>query len=260
MAKTKIIAITNQKGGVGKTTTTINLGAGLARLKKKVLLIDLDPQANLTYGLGIEQPEITKTVYGLLTGSIKLKDIIIEKADMSIVPSTVELSGVELEIASTLGRECLLQKALKDTEKTKKFDYILIDTPPSLSLLTLNAMTAAHEIYVPIQTEGLALQGTSKLIETVELVKKQLEISVEITGLVPTLYDKRKKLHREVLEALKDHFGNEIVFQTTIRNNITLAEAPCHGKTIYQYNNSCNGAKDYLALTEEVIRRNNENK
>lgn len=253
---TKIIAITNQKGGVGKTTTAINLGAGLAKLKQNVLLIDLDPQANLTCGLGFKPGDLSTTIYELLTKKeTKLKDVIveIESVGFSIIPSTLDLSGAEMELSSIPGREFLLRDILKGEER---FDYILIDTPPSLGLLTLNAMTTAKEIYIPLQTEFYALQGTAKLTETADVVKTRLGSQVEITGIIATLHDKRKKLNREVLNFITENFEDK-VFKTSIRNNVALAEAPSHGKTIFQYSKNSNGAKDYLALAKEIIGRQN---
>lgn len=247
----QIIALTNQKGGVGKTTCAINIGAGLNRLGKRVLLIDLDPQAHLTYSLGIPAHELKNTVYELLKGTVSLKEIIIERDGLSLVPSSLNLSGAEIEFSGLAGREFLLKET---TEGLKKFDYVFIDCPPSLGLLTLNALTTAQNVYIPLQTEFLALQGMTKLLETIAIVKKRLNKNIEITGIIATRFDNRKNLNREVVEKIKEYFGNKL-FNTLIRDNISLAEAPGFGKTIFEYKSNSYGAKDYLDLCKEIIKR-----
>jgi len=246
----RIISLVNQKGGVGKTTTTANLGAGLARLKKKVLLIDLDPQAHLTYGLGIQAHGLPHTVYDLLRGNAGVKDVMVERGGMQVIPASLDLSGADLELSGVAGREFLLREALKPL---RGFDYILLDCPPSLGLLTLNALTTAKEIFVVMQAEFYALHGLAKLMETVETVQKRLNKGISVTGIVVTQYDGRKRLCREVVENLKGLFGKR-VFPTAIRNNVSLAEAPSHGKTIYEYRSKCHGAEDYTALAKRVAR------
>ena len=245
------IAFINQKGGVGKTTSAINIGAALQRSNKKVLLIDLDPQANLTYSLGIKAHELEFTIYDLLKGEIDLQALLIDKDGMKVLPSSLDLSGAEIELSGTPGREFLLKEALNGS---KGFDYILIDCPPSLGLLTINALTSSREIFIPLQTEYLALQGMKRLLETIELVKKRLNKSLELSGIICTLYDSRKNLNREVEAKVREHFG-EKVFKTVIRDNISLAEAPSFGKTIFEYRASSKGAEDYTSLTKEIIKR-----
>lgn len=252
----KIIAFTNQKGGVGKTTTTINLAAGLTKLKQKVLVIDLDPQLNLTYGLGIEPEKVSNNIHTLLHTNAKLKDVIIELSGLSIIPSTSSLSAYEIELLSKTDSEYTLKDKLTEI---KEFDYVFIDCSPSLGLLTLNAMTAADEIYIPLQAEPLSLRGTAKLIETTSIVIKHFNSKLQITGIIPTMYNSRKKLNNEILQSVKDHFGKK-VFETVIRNNVSLAEATGHGKTIFEYSSNSNGAKDYLALSKEMLRRENGKK
>lgn len=247
----QIIALINQKGGVGKTTCAINIGAGLNKLKKRVLLIDLDPQAHLTYSLGIPAHELKNTVYELLKGTASLKETITERNGLSLVPSSLNLSGAEIEFSGLAGREFLLKETV---EGLNKFDYVFIDCPPSLGLLTLNALTTAQNIYIPLQTEFLALQGMTKLLETIKIVKKRLNKDLEITGIIATRFDNRKNLNREVVEKIKEYFGNKL-FNTLIRDNISLAEAPGFGKTIFEYKSNSYGAKDYLDLCKEIIKR-----
>lgn len=247
----KIIAFINQKGGVGKTTCTMNIGAGLSKLGKKVLLIDLDPQAHLTYSLGIEAHTLQNTVYNLLKGLRRAEEIILTRNGLDLIPSSLELSGAELELSSVAGREFLLKEAL---EGIQNYDYILLDCPPSLGLLTLNALTTAGEVYIPLQTEFLALQGMSKLISTVDIVKKRLNKSIEITGIIATRFDNRKNLNKEVVEKIEKYFGDRL-FKTLIRDNISLAEAPSYGQTIFEYKKNSYGAKDYLNLSHEIIKR-----
>ena len=247
----EIIALINQKGGVGKTTCAINIGAGLNKLNKHVLLIDLDPQAHLTYSLGIPAHELNNTVYELLKGTIILKETIIERNGLSLVPSSLNLSGAEIEFSGVAGREFLLKESV---EGLKKYDYVFIDCPPSLGLLTLNALTTDQEVYIPLQTEFLALQGMTKLLETINIVKKRLNKNLEIAGIIAMRFDNRKNLNREVVEKIKEYFGNKL-FNTLIRDNISLAEAPSFGKTIFEYKSNSYGSKDYLDLCKEIIKR-----
>ena len=250
----KIIALLNQKGGVGKTTSCINLGAGLAQLKKKVLLLDLDPQAHLTYSLGIQAQEITKTIYEVLKGQSKLSEAIVDRKGIHVIASSLNLSGAEIELASVAGREFLLREAFNHITD---YDYVLLDCPPSLGLLTLNALTTAQEVYIPLQTEFLALQGMSKLMETIEVVKKRLNPPLEITGIIGTLFDSRKNLNQEVVKKIKEYFGEKL-FPTLIRDNIALAEAPSFGMTIYEYKPDSYGAADYTSLSREVLARSRQ--
>jgi chromosome partitioning protein len=246
----KTIALTNQKGGVGKTTTTINLGAGLAKLGKKVLLIDLDPQANLTYSLRTHSHRLEKTIYHALRGGVDINDIIIEHNGFDFIPSSLELSGAELELASEPAREGLLKNAIKQLH-AQDYDYVLIDCPPNLGLLTLNAFTAVEDIFIVLQSEYLALHGLSKLLDLVKVVQQRLNNKLEVGGIICTLYDSRKNLNKEVVGHIKDYFGPK-VFKTIIRDNVALAEAPSHHKTIFEYDGSCAGAQDYFALAKEI--------
>jgi len=247
----RTIALINQKGGVGKTTSTVNIGCGLSRLGKKVLLIDLDPQAHLTYSIGIQAHEVKKSIYELLKGDNTLDEVMQAYGEMKIVPSTLDLSGAEIELSAVAGREMLLKESLK---KVKNIDYILIDCPPNLGLLTLNALTTAREIFVCLQTEYLALQGIGKLMETVQIVQKRLNKKLAISGIICTRYDRRKRLNKEVVEKIKGHFGDK-VFNTLIRDNVALAEAPIQGKPIYDYSPRSYGAEDYMKLCNEIIKR-----
>ncbi|MDR9415540.1 MAG: ParA family protein [Gracilimonas sp.] len=246
----KTIALTNQKGGVGKTTTTINLGAGLAKLGKKVLLIDLDPQANLTYSLRTHSHRIDKTIYDALRGTANISDIIVEHNGFDFVPSSLELSGAELELASEPARESLLKNVLKDLEG-HDYDYVLLDCPPNLGLLTLNAFTAVKDIFIVLQSEYLALHGLSKLLDLVKVVQQRLNNQLKVGGIICTLYDSRKNLNKEVVGHIKDYFGPK-VFKTIIRDNVALAEAPSHHKTIFEYDGNSMGAQDYFALAKEI--------
>ena len=247
----RTIAIANQKGGVGKTTSTLNIGAGLALLRKKVLLIDLDPQAHLTYSLGIMAHELTRSIYEVLKGEAAVEEAMLDRGGVKVLPSTLDLSGAEIELAGMPGREFLLREGL---DRPGGFDYALIDCPPSLGLLTLNAFTTAKEIYIPMQMEFLALQGMGKLLQTVEVVKKRLNKELSVTGVIGTRFDVRKVLNREIEEKIKAHFGDR-VFKTRIRENISLAEAPSHGKSNFEYRPDSHGAEDYLALCKEIIGR-----
>ncbi|MEX2574816.1 MAG: AAA family ATPase [Balneolaceae bacterium] len=244
----KKIAFTNQKGGVGKTTTTINVGAGLSLMGLKVLIIDLDPQANLTYSLKMKTGKPDKTVYHLLKGESDARDAVISHGDFDIIPSSLELTGAEQELAGEPARECILRDAIQDLDE---YDYILIDCPPNLGILTLNAFTAVNEIIIVLQSEYLALHGLAKLMNVIEVVQKRLNSSLEVAGIICTLYDGRKNLNREVLGHIRDHYGSK-VFDTVIRDNVALAEAPSHHKTIFEYDGDSYGAKDYLSLAREL--------
>jgi chromosome partitioning protein len=246
----KKIALINQKGGVGKTTSTINIGAGLSMLGKKVLLIDLDPQSNLTYSLGIQVHELESGVFDLLKEREKFEEIVIDRDGLMVIPSSLELSGAEVELASEVGREFLMREAL---ESLNGFDYVLIDCSPSLGLLTVNALVAAEIAYIPLQTEFLALQGLSQLLRTIEVVKKRLNRDLEIGGIIATRYN-RRRLNKEVIEKIREYFEDK-VFNTLIRENISLAEAPSFGKTIYEYKPNSHGAEDYMSLCKEIIER-----
>ncbi len=250
--ETKIIALVNQKGGVGKTTSTKNIGAGLNTLGYAVLLIDLDPQANLTYSLGIPAHELAKTIYDVLKEDIKASEVIVERHGLDLIPASLNLSGAEIELSGIAGRELLLKETLEDI--IKDYDFILIDCPPSLNLLTLNALTVANEVYIPLQTEFLAMQGMTKLIDTVNVVKKRFNKGLDITGIIGTRYDSRRNLNREVIDKVKEHFGDRL-FNTLIRDNIALAEAPGFGQDIFTYKKDSYGAEDYLNLCKEIIKR-----
>jgi chromosome partitioning protein len=245
----KVISISNHKGGVGKTTSTINIGAGLHKLGKKVLLIDLDPQANLSQSLGLIEPDVN--IYGALRGDYPLKPIEIFK-NLEVIPSTLDLSGAEVEMSGEAGREYILKELIEPLRES--YDYILIDSPPSLGLLTLNSFVASDEIFIPLQAQYLALQGLSKLVEVVDKIKKRLNKDLKIGGVFITQYDSRKVLNRDVVATIEAHFKDE-VFKTKIRDNIALAEAPSQGLDIFRYNSKSYGAEDYLSLSKEILKR-----
>jgi chromosome partitioning protein len=242
----KVIAISNHKGGVGKTTSTINIGAGLNTLGKRILLLDLDPQANLSQSLGITSPE--RTIYGALRGLHGLEPVSILPG-LDIIPSTLDLSGAEIELSGEAGREFILKDLLEPVRG--KYDYILIDSPPSLGLLTINAFTASDLVFIPLQAQYLALQGLAKLVEVIEKIKRRLNPGLGIGGVFITQYDSRKVLNRDVVEAIKSYFPKEL-FSTYIRDNIALAEAPAQGMDIFRYSPKSNGAEDYLSLSREI--------
>lgn len=246
---TRIISITNHKGGVGKTTSAVNIGAGLQRLGKKILLLDLDPQANLTHSLGVTDPPVT--VYGALRGEYALQPVnILPKLDL--IASTLDLSGAEVELSSETGREYILRELLEPL--SGRYDYILIDNPPSLGLLTINAFTASTEVFIPIQAQYLALQGLSKLIEVIVKIQKRLNKGLEIGGVFITQYDNRKVLNRTVVAEIEEHFQDKL-FKTRIRDNVALAEAPVSGLDIFRYQGNSYGAEDYLSLCKEIVKK-----
>lgn len=243
--KTKIVAVINQKGGTGKTTTTINLGSALGKLGHKVLLIDLDPQSNLSYSLAVPSPE--HTLADVFVGTKTLPDILIEKNGLWIAPGSNELVDVEISLVSQPEREKFLKNMLADA---KSFDYVLIDCPPSLSVLTLNALTAAHEVLIPLQMEVLTLQGLDQIMHTVAKVRKAFNPKLIIKGIVVVMFDKRRKLSLEVLDYLHENV-QEKIFSSHIRLNVKLAEAPSFGQSVLDYDSSSSGAKDYMALAKE---------
>ena len=245
----KVISISNHKGGVGKTTSAINIGAGLNILKKKVLLIDLDPQANLTQSLGLIDQE--RNIYGALRGEYNLQPIEILKG-LDVIPSTLDLSGAEVELSSEPGREYILKELIEPL--IASYDFIIIDSPPSLGLLTINAFTASDEILIPLQAQYLALQGLAKLVEVVDKIKGRLNKGLKVGGVFITQYDNRKVLNRDVVDTIQAHFKDE-VFKTKVRDNIALAEAPSQGLDIFRYSSKSNGAEDYLALSKEILKR-----
>jgi chromosome partitioning protein len=245
----KVISISNHKGGVGKTTSALNIGAGLNKLGKKVLLIDLDPQANLSQSLGIIEHE--KNIYGAIRGEYKLQPINIIKG-LDLIPSTLDLSGAEVELSGEAGREYILKELIDPIKK--QYDYVIIDSPPSLGLLTINSFTASDEVLIPLQAQYLAIQGLTKLVEVIDKIKKRLNKSLKVGGVFITQYDNRKVLNRDVVTTIKSHFKNE-VFKTKIRDNVALAEAPTQGVDIFRYQPKSKGAEDYLALCREIVKK-----
>ena len=253
----RIIAIANQKGGVGKTTTSINLSSCIAAKGKKVLVVDIDPQGNTTSGYGIEKNDLDNTIYELMLGDCSIEDCIIKDVieNISILPSNVNLAAAEIELIGVDKKEYILKNEI-DWVKDR-YDYIIIDCPPSLSLLTVNAMTTADSVLVPIQCEYYALEGLSQLIHTVNLVKERLNPNLEMEGVVFTMYDSRTNLSAQVVENVKSHL-NQKDYRTVIPRNIRLAEAPSYGQPINIYDPKSAGAESYLALAEEVIDRKGE--
>jgi len=250
----KIISLVNQKGGVGKTTTAINLGASLAACERKVLLVDLDPQANATSGLGLpKNPE--RSVYRVLAGGIEARDAIqgTPMPGLQILTSSVDLVAAEIELADADRREFLVSEVLAAVRND--FDYILIDSPPSLGLLTINGLTAADAVLVPLQCEYFALEGVSQLVNTVERVREKLNPSLEIEGIVLTMYDERMNLMKQVADDIRRHFGQR-VYDAVVPRNVRLAEAPSFGKPIIMYDIRSKGSESYLLLAQEFIKRN----
>ncbi|WP_291632536.1 AAA family ATPase [Clostridium sp.] len=251
----KTICIFNQKGGVGKTTTSINLCSYLAMQGKKILTIDIDPQGNTTSGLGFDKKKMNVSMYDLLTSDISIRDTIKECElinNLYLVPSTMELAGAEVELINRSNRENILKEKLKEIEG--EFDYIFIDCPPSLGILTINALTAADSVLSPIQCEFYALEGVGQLVNTIQLVKKSLNKKLEIEGVILSMYDNRTKLCNEVVSEVRKYF-NEKVYNTTIPRNIRLAEAPSFGLPIMLYDDKCKGAEAYESLANEFSHR-----
>lgn len=244
-----VISLLNHKGGVGKTTSSIGIGAGLVQLGKKVLLMDLDPQANLTLSLGVPRQKIT--IYEALRGEGELEPYTVRE-NLDVIPSTLDLSGAEMELINEAGREYILREVIEPLQE--EYDYIIIDCPPSLGLLTLNSLTSSQFVIIPLQTEFLALQGLAKIQQIIKKVKFRLNKELDIAGVVATMYDARKVLNRDVVDTIKKYFGKK-VFDTLIRDNVSLAEAPAARKDIFQYSPRSNGAEDYLNLCKELLER-----
>ena len=248
----KVIVVANQKGGVAKTTTSVNLAAGLAYYKKKVLLLDLDPQGNASSGLGVNKNALEHSTYDVLVNFVPIDKITIEiNKKLSLVPAKVELAGAEMELVSAISREARLKNALEEVRD--KYDYIIIDTPPSLGLLTLNALTAADSFLVPIQCEYFALEGLSQLLSTIKIVQKNLNPKLEMEGILMTMFDNRTNLANQVVADVKENFKDK-VFKTIIPRNVRLSEAPSFGMSIIDYDIKSKGAETYLALAKEVIK------
>lgn len=253
----RTIVVANQKGGVGKTTTAINLSASLAELEKKVLIIDMDPQGNTSSGLGIDKNKVENTIYELLLGECSIWDAIVnsEYDNLSVIPSNINLAAAEIELVGIAEKEFILKNNLEKIQDA--YDFILIDCPPSLNMLTINAMCAADTVLVPIQCEYYALEGLSQLIHTINLVKDRLNPKLEIEGVVFTMYDARTNLSLQVVENVKSNL-NQNIYKTIIPRNIRLAEAPSHGMPITKYDTKSTGAESYRMLAEEVIHRGEE--
>ena len=251
----KIIAIANQKGGVGKTTTSVNLAASLGVLDKKVLLIDADPQANATSGLGIDVESVEIGTYQILEHSNTAREAIIKtnSPNLDLIPAHIDLVAIEIELVDKEEREYMLKKILADS--IDDYDYILIDCAPSLGLLTLNALTAAHSVIIPIQCEYFALEGLGKLLNTIKSIQKIHNKDLDIEGLLLTMYDSRLRLSNQVVEEVQKHF-NDMVFESIIQRNVRLSEAPSFGESIISYDASSKGANNYLRLAEEIIKKN----
>lgn len=253
----RIIAIANQKGGVGKTTTAINLSACLAEKGQKVLAIDMDPQGNMTSGLGVDKDEAEKTIYDMIIGQAGIEEVIQKEVmeNLDILPTNIDLSAAEIELIGVENKEFIVQKEVHKVRD--RYDFVVIDCPPSLSMLTINAMTTADSVLVPIQCEYYALEGLSQLIHTVELVKERLNPVLEIEGVVFTMYDARTNLSLQVVENVKDNLEQNI-YKTIIPRNIRLAEAPSYGMPINKYDSKSAGAESYMRLADEVIHKGEE--
>lgn len=251
------IAVINQKGGSGKTTTVVNLGAYLAEKGKRVLLADLDPQSHTTIHLGMEPPSVRNSVYDVLIKKMPVSEAVSEtyQKNLFLLPSKIELASAEIELVNEIGREIILRDMLR--KYRQNFDYLIIDCPPSVGLLTLNALTTADEIFIPIQAEFFALEGLTKLLQTIEIIRDRLNTSLRISGIIITMYDDRKNICRDVAAKVTDHFGKK-VFKTRIRENVRLAEAPGFGKAVKDFAPGSHGADDYRKLAAEVLKKKEE--
>lgn len=252
---TKIIAIANQKGGVGKSTTAINLSSSLTALNKKVLCIDMDPQGNMSSGLGINKNNLDKTIYELLISNLNVKDVILKNifSNLDVIPSNVNLSAAEIELPQLENKEYILKNKIK--EVTGDYDFIIIDCPPALGMLTVNSITLADSVLIPIQCEYYALEGLGQLLNTIDLIKDRLNPELKIEGIVFTMYDSRNRLSQEVIDNVKNNLNSTYIFKTIIPRNVRLAEAPSFGKPINLYDSNSVGAKSYLELSREVLNR-----
>ena len=253
----KVIAVANQKGGVGKTTTSINLAASLAATEHSTLLIDIDPQANCTSGIGIEPQSVTSSIYEVLIGDVAATDAVrdTEMPFLDMVPSHINLVGAEIEMIDVMEREKILENAL--TRTRRKYDFIVIDCPPSLGLLTLNSLTAANSVLIPVQAEYFALEGLGQLLNTIKIVRQHLNPDLEIEGVLLTMFDTRLRLSNQVAQEVRRYFG-EKVFETIVQRNVRVSEAPSFGKPVLLYDATSTGAKNYMALAREILESNME--
>lgn len=250
----KIFAITNQKGGVGKTTTTVNLAASLAATRRRILMIDLDPQGNATMGSGVSKNEVERSAYDLLTKKAKFEDVVVrsEIAGFDVIPSNGDLTAAEVELLNEIGREHRLRLALNAVRQN--YDFILIDCPPSLNMLTVNALSAAEGVLIPMQCEYYALEGLAALLNTVEQIRETINPDLRVAGILRTMYDPRNSLTRDVSDELEEYFGEQ-VYKVAIPRNVRLAEAPSHGMPVLYYDKASKGAIAYLALAGEIVRK-----
>jgi chromosome partitioning protein len=249
---TKVLAITNQKGGVGKTTTAVNLSTSMSLHKKKILLIDIDPQGNTSSGIGLDRSKVKRCIYDVLINQVPIREIILQSKikNLDVLPSTIQLAGAEIELVNYISRENKLKHAIKSIKDD--YDYIIIDCPPSLGLLTLNSLTAADSVIIPIQCEYYALEGIGQLLNTINLVRENLNSSLEIEGILLTMYDTRTNLSRDVIEEVKKNFKGKI-FKSIIPRNVRVSEAPSYGKPVVLYDAKSKGAIAYKKLAQEVI-------